>query len=63
MKEIIRSLRLKNGMTTRELAAKAGVSRTTIWKLETCDNAVVTTKTLDAVMRALGSDLSAFFKA
>ena len=47
-------LREQRGMSQSELAAKAGVSRATIWHLETADEEInTTTKTLAKIASAL----------
>lgn len=57
----IKELRAKAGLTLDELAAKAGVSRTTIYFLEKDDAHVAMTKTLLALAKALGVTINDLF--
>ena len=50
----IKQVRESKGMSQTELAEKSGITRTTIWKLETDDKAVTTTDTLAKIAQALG---------
>ena len=59
----LRSVRESKGMSQEELAARADVSRTTIWSLETNPNADTTTKTLQKIADALGSNVADIFFA
>lgn len=54
MKYRVYELRKAQNMTTYELAAKSGVSRTIIWKLEKGEEYITTTKTLVSIADALG---------
>lgn len=57
----IRELRENQGMTQLELAEKSGVSRATLWKLETGDFETTTTQTLGKIADALGVDVTELF--
>ena len=57
----IREIRESRGMSQTELSEKSGVSRATIWKLETDDNAVTMTSTLQSIAAALGVSLDEIF--
>lgn len=57
----LKSLRESKGMSQEELAARAGVSRTTIWNLETNPQADTTTKTLLKIAAALGTSVAEIF--
>lgn len=49
----VKELREKAGMSQSELSRRAGVTRATIWKLETRDDEITTTKTLERLASAL----------
>lgn len=49
----IKQWREFKGLSQEELASKAGVSRTTIWTLETNPKAQTSTKTLSKIAKAL----------
>lgn len=57
----IRELRNRLNVSQEELAEKSGVSRTTISKLETDDNAVTMTDTLKRIAEALGVSITDLF--
>lgn len=57
----IKELRKAAGMSTYELAAKSGVSRTTIYLLETNQNHVCMTDTLFALANALDVGIGDLF--
>ena len=57
----IREIRENIGMSQTELSEKSGVTRATIWKLETGDNEVTTSKTLVAIADALGVTVGELF--
>ena len=61
MKYRLRELRKAKGMTQEELSDKSGITRTTIWKLETGDEEVSTTKTLLSLAKALECSVGDFF--
>ena len=61
MKYRLRELRKSKGMTQEELSDKSGVTRTTIWKLETGEEEVSTTKTLLSLAKALECSVGDFF--
>lgn len=49
----IKEIRESKGMTQTELSKKTGITRTTIWKLETGEEEVTTSKTLEKIADAL----------
>ena len=49
----IEELRTKAGMTKKDLAQKAGITRCTIWKLEKNPERSTTTRTLKKLAQAL----------
>lgn len=53
MKYRIRELRKRSGMTQDELSKRSGISRATIWKLETREGEITTTGTLVKIADAL----------
>ena len=57
----VKDIREKKGMSQTELSEKAGITRTTIWKLETGENEVTTSKTLLAIAEALGVSVKDLF--
>ena len=57
----IREIREDRGMTQVELAEKSGVSRTTIYGLETGAEKITTTKTLNKLAHALGVSIDEIF--
>lgn len=57
----IKEVRESMKMTQEELAKKSGVSRATIWALETGNERVTTTKTLAKLAQALGVDVEQIF--
>lgn len=57
----IKEFREKIGMTQVDLAKKSGVSRTTIVGLESGDNCVTTTKTLQKLADALNTTVEELF--
>ena len=58
MRYKIKQLREQQGLTQEALAAKSGITRATIWGLETDDNKITTTATLQALAQALGTQIS-----
>lgn len=59
----IRELREARGLTQEELAAKSGISRATLWALESDDTKVTTTKTLMCIADALNVPPESLFYA
>lgn len=57
----IREIRESIGMSQVELCEKSGITRATIWKLETGDNEVTTSKTLLKIADALGVTVGELF--
>ena len=54
MRYRIKELRESQNLTQTELAERAGIARATIWKLETGDDEITTTKTLAKIASVLG---------
>ena len=59
----LKNIRESIGLSQEELATMAGVSRTTIWTLETNPQAYTTTKTLQKIADALESTVAEVFFA
>lgn len=59
----IRELRESRGMSQAELCEKTGLTRATIWKLETGDDEVTTSKTLLKIAEALDVNIGDLFLA
>ena len=59
----LKFIRESRGMSQEELAARADVSRTTIWTLETNPKAATTTKTLLKIADALETSVADIFFA
>lgn len=59
----IKQVRESKGLSQEELASKAGVSRTTIWTLETNSKAQTNTKTLVKIAKALDCTVGEIFFA
>lgn len=57
----IKEARERMRMTQTELSEKSGVSRTTIWALETGSSRETTTKTLVNIAKALGMSVEDLF--
>ena len=57
----IREIRESKGMTQAELCDKSGITRATIWKLETGENEVTTSRTLLKIAEALGVTVGELF--
>ena len=61
MKFRIKEIRESQGMTQTELSEKSGITRTTIWKLETGAEEVTTSRTLASIARALNVPIGELF--
>ena len=61
MKNRLKEIREKKGMSQEELSEKSGVSRTTISELETEKKEVTTNITLEKIASALGEKVSTIF--
>lgn len=61
MKFRIKEIRESKGMTQTELSEKAGITRATIWKLETGEEEVTTSKTLASLANALDVTIGELF--
>lgn len=57
----IREIRENLGMSQAELCEKSGITRATIWKLETKDDEVTTSSTLLKIADALGVTVGELF--
>ena len=57
----IREIRESLGMSQAELCEKTGITRTTIWKLETGEDEVTTSRTLVRIADALGVTVGELF--
>lgn len=57
----IKEVREQLGMTQEELSEKAGVSRTTIWALETQEAKNVSLRLLLSIAKALGTTIENIF--
>lgn len=57
----IKEIREQKGMSQSELSDKSGVTRATIWKLETGEDEVTTSKTLLKIAEALGVTVGDLF--
>ena len=63
MKFRIKEIRESKGMTQTELSEKAGITRATIWKLETGEEEVTTSRTLASIANALDVTIGELFLA
>lgn len=61
MKNVLKETREDKGMTISELAKRSGVSRQTIYNIETNPNAAVSSVVMEAVSDALGVKASKIF--
>lgn len=61
MRYKIREIRESRHMTQTELAEKAGIARATLWKLESGEDEITTTKTLANIATVLGVSVSDLF--
>lgn len=59
----IRELREREGLTQEQLSRRSGVSRATIWGLESGSDKVTTTKTLNKLAIALGVEVDELFSS
>ena len=59
----IKEIRENLGMSQSELSEKSGITRATIWRLETGENEVTTSKTLVKIAEALGVTVADLFLA
>lgn len=57
----IKEIREKKRMSQAELAEMSGVSRATIIRVESADNVVINTKTLEKLASALGVSVRTLF--
>lgn len=61
MKNLIKEIRAEKGISQEELAKKSGVSRSIISALENKRVSCITTKTMEAIAKALGCKTSDIF--
>ena len=59
----IKDVRDQKGMSQTELARKSGISRVTIWALETGKQQDTTTSTLTSIADALGVSIDEIFSS
>ena len=59
----IREVREKKGLSQTELSQRSGITRQTIWKLETEDGAITTTDTLLKLAKAMDTTVGEIFFA
>lgn len=59
----IREIRETKGVSQLELSEKSGVTRATLWRLESEDGCEATTLTLTKIANALGVSVSELFLA
>lgn len=59
----IREIRESKGISQLELSEKSGVTRATIWRLETGDSCEATTITLSKIAKALDVPVAELFLA
>lgn len=57
----IKEIRERKGMSQSELCERSGITRATIWKLETGEDEVTTSKTLVKIADALGVTIGELF--
>lgn len=57
----IREIREQKGISQAELCEKTGITRATIWRLETEPDAVTTSKTLCKISDVLGVTIDELF--
>lgn len=63
MKYRIKELRESAGMSQSQLSKASGVARATIWRLETGEDEITTTKTLTKIAEALRVPVDELFLA
>jgi len=61
LRHCIKKFREAAGLSQTDLALKSGVSRATIWALETDNEHVTTTKTLIKIAKALSVSVESLF--
>ena len=61
MRYRVKELREERGMTQEELSRLSGISRATIWALETADDKATSTKTLAEIAQVLNVPIEALF--
>lgn len=61
MQNKLKKVREDKGVSISELARKSGVSRQTIYNIETDENASVRSSTMESIARALGVKASIIF--
>lgn len=59
----LKEMRYKRMMSMSELARRSGISRATIWMIETQPDKVTTNKTMDALAKALDMKVNDIFFA
>ena len=57
----IKAVREKIGMSQTQLSKKSGISRATIWMLESGEDKITTTKTLSKIAEALNVTIDELF--
>jgi len=61
MQNVLQEIREKKGLTVTELARKSGLTRQTIYNIESDPERVVDSKTMEAISNALGVKVSKIF--
>lgn len=59
----IKNIREQLGMSQTQLSEISGISRATIWALETGSNKTTTTKTLEKIANAMGVTIDCLFSS
>ena len=57
----LKKVRFEHMLSMSELARRSGISRATIWEIETKPDKIVTSKTMDALAKALDTPVNAIF--
>ena len=57
----IKAVREKIGMSQTQLSKKSGISRATIWMLESGEDKITTTKTLSKIAEAMNVTIDELF--